>query len=47
MNYAIHKLHFEKEKINIDIEAFNNSDEDKDGVIDILDDCLIQTKNWI
>ena len=40
MNYAIHKLHFEKkEKINIDIEAFNNSDEDKDGVIDILDDC--------
>ena len=40
MNYVIHKLHFEKkEKIDLDIEAFNNSDEDNDGIIDIIDEC--------
>ena len=40
MNYVIHKLHIEKkEKIDFDIEAFNNSDEDNDGIIDIIDEC--------
>ena len=40
MNYVIHKLHFEKkEKIDVDIESFNRSDEDNDGIIDILDEC--------
>ena len=40
MNYVIHKLHIEKkEKIDLDIEAFNNSDEDNDGIIDIIDEC--------
>ncbi len=40
LNYVIHKLHFDKnEKIDIDIEAFNNSDEDNDGIIDIIDKC--------
>ena len=28
-----------KEKIDLDIEAFNNSDEDNDGIIDIIDEC--------
>ena len=40
MNYVIHKLHFEKkEKIDVDIESFNSSDEDNDGIIDIIDEC--------
>ena len=40
MNYVIHKLHFEKkEKIDVDIESFNRSDEDNDGIIDIIDEC--------
>ena len=40
MNYVIHKLHFEKkEKIDVDIESFNRSDEDNDGIIDIVDEC--------
>ena len=40
MNYVIHKLHIEKkEKIDFDIEAFNKSDEDNDGIIDIIDEC--------
>ncbi len=40
MNYVIHKLHFEKkEKIDLDIETFNRSDEDNDGIIDIIDEC--------
>ena len=40
MNYVIHKLHFEKnEEIDLDIETFNRSDEDNDGIIDIVDEC--------
>ena len=40
MNYVIHKIHFEKkEKIDFDIETFNRSDEDNDGIIDIIDKC--------
>ena len=40
MNYVIHNLDFEKkEKIDVDIESFNRSDEDNDGIIDIIDEC--------
>ena len=40
MNYVIHKLHIEKKKkIDFDIEAFNKSDDDNDGIIDIIDEC--------
>ena len=40
LNYAFHKItRFKKEKFNIDLEKFNLSDEDGDGVIDLQDEC--------
>ena len=40
INYAFHKItRLKKEKLNIDLEKFNLSDEDGDGVIDLQDEC--------
>ncbi len=45
-NYAIHhKNKVKKEKLNIDWDQFNHTDEDKDGVIDINDKCHHTAKN--
>ena len=43
-NYSIHRKN-KKEKLNIDWEKFNNSDEDKDGIIDLNDKCHKTPKN--
>ena len=40
LNYAFHKItRVKKEKLNIDLDKFNLSDEDGDGVIDLNDEC--------
>ena len=46
INYAFHKItKIMTEKISIDLEDFNLSDEDKDGVIDLEDQCHHTPKN--
>ena len=46
MNYAIHKIvRVKKEKIDVDLEAFNLLDEDGDGIIDLNDKCHHTPKN--
>jgi hypothetical protein len=45
-NYAIHhKNKTKKEKLDINWDDFNNTDEDKDGVIDVNDKCHHTGKN--
>ena len=40
MNYAIHKItRTKKEKIDVNLDEFNQSDEDEDGIIDLNDKC--------
>ena len=46
LNYAIHHKNKKKEeKLDIDWDQFNHSDEDKDGVIDLNDKCHHTPKN--
>ena len=46
INYAFHKItKIKTEKISIDLEDFDLSDEDKDGVIDLEDRCHHTPKN--